>query len=425
MIEEVSATANGVSVVSLHIEQDICRLAATCEAVLGSGNFTPGSGLVISIDGTTLFTGFVTEVLKSTDGTTTVRGMDKMSLTLDTFIVDEVRIKEEKDAGYWINYWLEYVGLESSGEVETGRTIPPTLPEERGWQYISVGDILLECLAYAGGYVLFTDALGAVQIVDMAAGMGAPTFTDLISYSRTLDNSWYRNRAVVFGTSSGSWDGDEYIPGDFTVVAEYPEEMPASPRTVAVSSSYIQNQSAAEDLARDLVDFFADYLDIRRYLIPGATAQIGGGVTSIETTVNDAGVRQLVTTGERCGFVWGHGRPYGQIMFAVPGTLSVEDDVAPWFVCDIPQGITLLNTIGAVKTPATGTYYELETSTDGITWTYIHANGIAAGYYLGSESDTFVDDFLPENMLLRLNVTGVGTGATDLTVAVRLKIGEV
>jgi len=424
MTTEVSATMNGVSVVSLHVEQDICRLAATCEGVLESGAFTPGSGLVISVNGTTLFTGFVTDVLKSTDGTTTVSGVDKMSLALDTFIVDEVRIEEEKDAGYWISYWLDYVGLESTGEVETGRTIPPTLSEERGWQYISVGDILLECLAYAGGYVLYTDAFGVVQIVSMAAGTGAPTFADLISYSRTQDNSWYRNRAVVFGTSSGSWVEGEYIPGDFTVVAEYPEEMPALPRTVAVSSSYIQNQSAAEDLARDIVDFFDDYLDIRRYLVPFAGAQIGGGITSIETTVNDAGARQLITTGERCGFVWGHGKPYGQIMFAVPGTLSVGDDVAPWFICDVPEGMTLLSTKAGVKTPGgSAIYYELETSTDGENWTYIHANGIGAGAYLSPEGTEFTDAFIEENTIVRLNITQ-GSGA-DLTVAVRVKIGEI
>jgi len=428
---EVSATMNGVSVRDLRIEQDICRLVTTCEGTIeGSGNVgDPGGSLVVYVDGTKRLTGYITNVTTSTDGTKTVQGTDKMILALDTFIVNEVRIEEELDAGYWIEYWLDYVGLTSSGAVETGRTIPPTLPDEKGWQYITVGDILSECLAYAGGYAIYADADGIIQVVPMATGIQGPSYSEYISYSRTLDNSWYRNRAVVFGASSGSWIDDEWVSGEFTVVAEYPEEEPANARTVAVVSTYIQDQGAAEDLAEDLVDFFNDNLDIRRYLIPDAGVQLGDGVTSVETTVNDAGARQFVSVGERCGFVWGWGFPYGQIMFTILGTLGIGDDVCPWFICDIPQGITLLNTTAAIKTPGTGSsiLYELETSADGEAWTYIHGYGLSPGCYKTLNWETFVDNFLPENTLLRLNITQVGSGVAgaDLTVAVRLKTGKV
>jgi hypothetical protein len=347
-----------------------------------------------------------------------------------------VRVEEEKDAGYWIGYWLDYVGLGSGGAIETGRTIPPTLPDEKGWQYMFVADILLECLAYAGGYTIFIGRDGSARVMELS-GNASGILPNTLEYSLSEDRSWYRDRAVVFGTSAGSWVDEEWVSGEFTVAAEFPEDsFGTTGRTVAVSSPHIQSLSAAMDLAEDLVNFFDENLTVNRYHIVGdpdiwlGDIISGGIVTSIETTVDDAGFRQWIATGERCGFVWGGGgHPYGQVMFAVLGELSVSDDVCPWFICDIPIGITLLNSIPAIKTPAAGSAisYELETSTDGENWTYIHSNEIGAGDYLGSESETFTDAFLPENTLLRVNVTQIGseTAGSDLTVAVRLKIGVV
>lgn len=423
---DVSATINGISVHSLRIEQDICRLAATWEGTTETFTDEPGDELVIYVNGTKRLTGYITNVTKSTDGTYTIQGTDKMILALDTFIIDEVRVEEELDAGYWVEYWLDYVGLTSSGSVETGRTVPPTLPDENGWQYISVGDILLECLAYAGGYVIYADADGVIQVVPMAAGMQGPSY-NYISYSRTLDNSWYRNRAVIFGTTSGSWDDDVWVPGEFTVVAEYPEEEPSRARTTAVVSSYIQSQSAAEDLARDVIVFFSDNLDIRRYLIPDAGVVLGDGVTSIETTVNDAGVRQLVSTGEKCGFIWGAGKPYGQIAFIVEGILSTGD-IGIWFYNDVSDGLTLRNTYSGVKTAPDGDDIEIyvQTSTNGTDWTTQHTNIISDGNKLSGRCETFTDDFVEEDTLVRFNIAQVGSdiAGEDLTFSVGIKVGE-
>ena len=307
-------------VISLRMEQDICRLAQTCtvevKSVSGAHIYNPGSPLVISINGTPRFTGYIESATKSHAGYI-IEGMDKMKLAIDTFITDEVRVTEELDAGYWLDYWLTQVGITTSGPVETGRDIPITLPDEEGWIYISVGDIILECLAYAGGgYTVIVDGDGVAQIQKKTIGASSHSL-DCIRFSRSQDDSWYRDRAVVFGTTSGSWVDDEWVSGEVTIVAE----VGSGDRTIVLSSSYIQSQAAAEDLANDILNFFDEYLDVKRCLIEGdesiwlgdsaSVSEFGysgmGLITSIETTVDDNGFRQLVSLDEKCGYVWGWG----------------------------------------------------------------------------------------------------------------------
>ena len=429
-------------VISLRMEQDICRLAQTCtvevKSVSGAHIYNPGSPLVISINGTPRFTGYIESATKSHAGYI-IEGMDKMKLAIDTFITDEVRVTEELDAGYWLDYWLTQVGITTSGPVETGRDIPITLPDEEGWIYISVGDIILECLAYAGGgYTVIVDGDGVAQIGEKTIGASSHAL-NCIRFSRSQDDSWYRDRVVVFGTTSGSWVDDEWVSGEVTIVAE----AGSGDRTIVLSSSYVQSQAAAEDLANDILNFFDEYLDVKRCLIEGdksvwlgdaaSVSEFGyngtGLVTSIETTVDDNGFRMLVSLDEKCGYVWGAGKPYGQIMFAVLEALTVSDDVAPWFPCDVEDGMTFLSTQAALKTPASGSVmeYELETSTDGTSWTAIHTHTIADGAYLSTENTVFSSGSMSENDLLRLNILQVGddTAGSDLTVAVRIKIGGV
>jgi len=430
------------SFVSIRMEQDICRIAQTCDIILnatsGAHAYDPWDVLIVAINGTGRLTGYVVDAVKNMDGSYTVRGMDEMKRAIETFITDEVRVTEELDAGYWIDYWLTEVGITTSGSVETGRIIPLTLPDEDGWIYTSVSDIILECLGYAGGgYVVIIDGDGVAQIREKTIGASGHTLSP-IRFSRTQDDSWYRDRAVVFGTTSGSWVDDEWIPGNVTVVGE----VGSGNRTAVLSSSYIQDQSAADDLAIEILDFFDEYLDVKRCLIEGdesiwlgdaaSVNQFGyngtGLVTSIITTVDNSGFRQLVALDEKCGFIWGSGRPYGQIMFSVADTL-VTGDVGIWFICDIPAGVTLLNTIAAVKTPSEGAAIETDiaTSTNGVDWTTQHTSVIAPGQRLSEILTGFTAPFVDTGTLVRARITQIGSdvAGADLTVSVGIKIGEV
>jgi len=441
----VTISGNDVSsdVRSLTTEQDICSVAQTCtillDATSGTHAYDPWDTLVVAINGTNRLTGYVVDAVKGRQGYT-VQGIDEMKLALDWFITDEVRVDADYDAGWWINYWLELVGITTSGSVETGRNVPPTPEDGEGWIYITVAEIIKQCLSYAGGgYIVVIDGDGVAQIKEKTIGSSSHTLSP-IEFSRSQDDSWLRDRAVVFGTTSGSWVDGTWVPGDVTVVGEKPDTPPDLPNTVVISSDFITSQGAADDLAQDLLDFFDENLDIKRCLVAGdesiwladsATVSDSwsgysgtGLVTSIDTAVDDRGFRQHVSLDEKCGFVWGFGKPYGQIMFAVEGTLSVSDDVCPWFICDVPDGMTFLSTQAAIKTPSSGSItYELETSTSGSSWTNIHTNIIAPNLYISAENTTFTDAFLPENTLVRFNIAQ--SGGEDLTVAVRIKLGEV
>lgn len=430
----VEANVGGGGVISLRTEQDICRIAQTCEIeVEGVATCNYWDELAASINGTPRFAGYVEEVIIHSDGHSTVRGIDKMKRAIDIFIDEEVEVTEEKDAGWWIAYWLDVAGVPNSGPVETGRTVPGDI----SWQYQFVSDIILECLGYAGGgYVVIVDSSGVAQIQEKTIGASGHTL-DPIKFSRTQDDNWYRDRAVVFGTTSGSWVDGEWVPGEVTIVAE----AGSGDRTAVLSSIYVQSQASAEDLADEILAFFDEYLDVKRCLIEGdesiwlgdsasisAFGYSGTGViTSIETTVDDSGFRQLVSLDEKCGFIWGHGKPYGQMMFAIPGTLTTGD-TGRWFLCDIPDGITMLNTIAAVKTPSEGASIQtqIETSTDGVNWTSQHTNTITADQRLSGILTGFTQAFVDIGTLVRANVTQIGdeVAGADITVSVGMKIGE-
>lgn len=313
----------GNSVISLRTEQDICRVAQTCTIALDpnvAADFNPWDEIAISINGIGRFTGYVDDPLRGREPAEyIVRGTDVMKRALDNYYAEIAQdeaglwwpnpfvVEEELDAGYWVDYWLKYVGIATSGSVETGRTVPVDLE----WNFIAVSDIILECLGYAGGgWTVIVDGDGVAQIGEKAIGVASHSFdsTNIIGFSRSQDDSWRRDRAVVFG------DG---------VVGEKPDDPAGCTKTAALSSTFIGTQAVADDLAQDILDFFDEDLDIKRCLIAGdATIWLGetgtvsdpwsgysgtGLITSIETTVDDRGFRQLVSLDEKCGFIWGWG----------------------------------------------------------------------------------------------------------------------
>ncbi len=77
-----------------------------------------------------------------------------------------------------------------------------------------------------------------------------------------------------------------------------------------------------------------------------------------------------------------------QVMFCVPGTLSVDDDPAPWFICGAPNGVYITGIALVVKTPGTvrSIIVDVEKSTDGgTTWTSIFGEPWISGAHDGPE----------------------------------------
>lgn len=132
---------------------------------------------------------------------------------------------------------------------------------------------------------------------------------DLITFSRTQDDSWKRERCVIFGKS---------VVGE--VIAD---EAGSYPKALALATDFITTEDAAEEIGQRILDFFDENLDIKRITIPldesvwlAEVAHLTdswtgysdyGIITSIETTIDDRGFRQFVSLDEKCGFVWGWG----------------------------------------------------------------------------------------------------------------------
>ncbi len=112
-----------------------------------------------------------------------------------------------------------------------------------------------------------------------------------------------------------------------------------------------------------------------------------------------------------------------QVMFTVPGTLSVDTDVAPWFECSLPDGIEILDCSAIVKTAPTGTavLFEVHLSTDsGGTWNEAVGNNINAGDRVDADVASISISLMDQGDLLRLDITQVGStvAGADITVSV-------
>ena len=120
-----------------------------------------------------------------------------------------------------------------------------------------------------------------------------------------------------------------------------------------------------------------------------------------------------------------------QVMFCIPGTLSVDDDQAPWYICSILHHLTLLDTNLVVKTAPTGAAIEIDIQRSpdcGHTWWSIYSTKptIAAGSMGDCDgSGTLSDQYICEGDLLRLDVTQVGStvAGADLTVSLVVRQG--
>ena len=83
-----------------------------------------------------------------------------------------------------------------------------------------------------------------------------------------------------------------------------------------------------------------------------------------------------------------------QVLFTVSGDLSVGDDVAPWYICSAPYGLTLLGVDLAVKTPSAGAsiIIDIEKSTDGTSWSSIFGEPFIYGTHDGLDDASTLTD---------------------------------
>ena len=83
-----------------------------------------------------------------------------------------------------------------------------------------------------------------------------------------------------------------------------------------------------------------------------------------------------------------------QIMFTSSGSLEVADDVAPWYICSAPYGLTMLGVDLAVKTPCAGASIitDIEKSTDGTTWNSIFDSPFIYGTHDGPNNAATLTD---------------------------------
>lgn len=126
----------------------------------------------------------------------------------------------------------------------------------------------------------------------------------------------------------------------------------------------------------------------------------------------------------------GHAR--GQIMFTVPGTLSIDSDPAPWYICSVPDGLQIIGMQLVVKTAPTGASIIIKAYRwlGPAEWWSMYSIGnepyIAAGEIVGVDGTLSTKagrPLLEKGQMIRIAVDQVGSGeaGADLTVSVMVR----
>lgn len=156
-----TVTINGADVSSyvLSIKRDsrLCRTGQTCEIEMNAnfphGSYSPYNTLVITEQGTTVLTGYVSSIQPSrSPAKVLVTGKDSFKRCDDYFLPDQL-LSNNETVSYWIDYLCTQAGVSYSilpsatgGSTSVGKDMP--------FGYRTVGDALYELCKFIGWQIM-------------------------------------------------------------------------------------------------------------------------------------------------------------------------------------------------------------------------------------------------------------------------------
>jgi len=325
---EATVTIGGVNcssyIVFVNRHHGICQMVSEPEIGLDptwNQAFSPYDEVIITENGTKVFTGFVANI-----------GHSRMPPT--RAINCQCPLKKVRD------YWLT--------SFETGGSTVPTLIDslmttvgvsysindsydyptaEEEWMNTSVMDVFKSLLTMAG-WQAYSDPDGVVQIGQLKKGSPSHTFNEgdnLINVESARDDSWIRNAIAIYGA-----------PG-ISVKKSRVVKYAGFERAGAFANPHIGTVALAEELAiKALEEFDSPLFVVKAQVLGDPDVQIGHTasvtdtftnlyehadiITTVRSSMSTDGYVLDVTLGERCPTIWGFSVEPGLLYAATAGS---------------------------------------------------------------------------------------------------------
>jgi len=289
-----------VGSLTVQMSPDIPRAITTYEPVVFYEN------------GTKVFTGYTGSVnISRLPASYSLTCNDVLIKAKDKWIKDKNEmISNGESVGYWVSRFLGRADIHGLIVDDPGdQGVYPGF----GWNNQTCLDACGQVLQMSP-YQIHCDHDGNIHLTSMTRGAPVKTLSELVSFERTQNDRWVRNRLVVIGTAPAVADvfaPNEYIPGEI--------------RAAIVATGAIHNEVTASELAERMRVEFSKPLDTKVVVIPGdPTLELGQTVkvvegwsgysencliTSLTAEYNDNGYTLEVTLDEKCPNFWGWDSP--------------------------------------------------------------------------------------------------------------------
>lgn len=244
-------------IISMEYRTSLCRPIGEMSIVIApfiDYNINPYEDIVITIDGTKVFTGHTQSVIKARRPTTqTLECEDTLAKVRDTYSTDIALESTGQSIGYWVGQFLSMSNVNYS----VGGTGPAS--PIRTWGIINAYDAILSLLKYTN-WQINVDADGQINIQSHGIDEdNAIELNKILEYEHYTSDHWLRNRAVILGrTEEASVILDNYV-------AELEDET----RAAIFASGDIIWPGSAYLMAWYMLNEFSTPWDVITVTIPG------------------------------------------------------------------------------------------------------------------------------------------------------------
>lgn len=308
-----NVTIGGVNfsahVTSIEREHFICRpvgLATIRADAENAPACNPGDTVSILEMGIQRFTGYVADDgISHAPAEWTIECQDEMKRLVEYNFVHEGLVSNGQTITYWIEYFLDLVGVASHDVAVTTRVVPTGIE----FRLESVMEIIRK-LCNAMGWQMYADANGTVHVGNFLQTGLETLLTNKVRVSALLSDSWLRNQIIVFGRGGAKGEVIQTIP-----------ELGDETRSAVLASPYIPTQADAQAAAEDMASYFLTPLDTKEITYEGPEmvtslldtvavnddycGYVMGLVTGIESSFDASGYLVSLYLNERCPGFWG------------------------------------------------------------------------------------------------------------------------
>lgn len=290
-------------------EHFICRPVGLATIRVDAANApacSPGDTVSILEMGIQRFTGYVADHgIGHTPAERVIECQDEMKRLVEYQFVDTSLISDGQTITYWIEYFLDHVGVASYDVATTTRIVPIGIE----FRLENVMEIVRK-LCGAMGWQTYADANGTVHVGNFLQAGLETVLSNAVRLSTLSSDSWLRNQIIVFGRGGAKGEVIQAVP-----------ELGDETRSAVLANPYIPTQADAQAAAEEMAPYFQTPLNTKEITYEGPEAVVSlldtvaasddycgyvvGLVTGMESSFDASGYVVSLYLNERCPGFWG------------------------------------------------------------------------------------------------------------------------